>query len=181
MRILKSEEEYKNFFESISPIKLTECRYLKLNTQSWGVLTDYFIESVKINRYKPNEVSSTAILKVGDESGQVTCFVKGRTVGLLFGLTEAEWSDVEQMCDCGQQLFYRYFKDGLSKNFSCEQKHFYNFCLSNQKEDMFIALFCRTNNTRNKDKNNAFLNITEIRKGNTYLLDIYFNHLKISL
>lgn len=178
MKIFKSEKEYNKFFTETNPIKLSECRYLKINSKCWGILTDYFIESVKIYRYKPNDVSSTAILKVGDISGQVTCLLKGKTIGFLFGLTEAEWSEIEESCDCGQQLFFRYFKDGLSKNFSCEQKHFYNFCVNNQKEDVFIAIFCRTYNTRNKDKTDALLNILELRKTNSDVLDIYLNYIK---
>lgn len=178
MKTPNFEKEFQDFAYKVAPTKLTECFQLKLHSKSWGILTDYFLESVKINRYKPDLVFSTAILKVADGSKQVTCVVKGKTVGLLFGLSEQEWSDVENMCGNGQQLFYRYFKEGLSRNFSCEQKLFYNFCLSNQKENVLIALFCRTNNTRNKDKNDAMIQISQLKESSSYILDLYLNHFR---
>lgn len=167
----------KKFFECVTPVKLTECRNLNLHTESWGLISNYYLESVKINCYKPNEVTSAAILKIADISGQTTCVVKGKTIGLLFGLSSEEWVEMESLCSYGQQLFFRNFKDGLSKNFRCEQKLFYNFCMSNQKEEPLVAIFYRAKNTRNKDKDDYLINILQLRKPNSLLLDLYLSAL----
>lgn len=167
-----------NFFKTITPVKITECGSLKMNSRCWGLLSDYYLESVKINCYKANIITSAAILKVTDVSGQVTCVLKGPTIGLLFGLNAEEWIKIEKLCHTGQQLFYRYFKDGLSKNFSCEQKLFYNFCLKNQKDDIFVAIFTRNPNLRTKDKDTPLVNILELKKCTSDVMNLYTNYLR---
>lgn len=164
------------FFENVAPIKLTEGRSVKLHTESWGLLTEYELESVKIKSTKGN-VNSSATLRISDRSGQVTCAVRGLSVALLFGLTPEEWLDIENLCKPDQQLFYRHFKKGLNTNFPFEQRLFYNFCMCNQKTGVYVAIFRRCVNMRNKDRGDAFLDIIELRKCNSSLLDLYFNYL----
>lgn len=172
-----SKKQYtESFFKNTGPTKLTEARKLKLQTEAWGILTDYFLESVKINKHN-NVMKTVATLKIGDRSGHVTCLVRGPTVGLLFDLTPAEWLEVEKLNFWSDQLFYRYFKNGLKNTFSYEQKLFYNFCLSNQNKDILVAVYHRCTNWRNFDKNDAVLEIVELKKCNTLLLDIYTEHL----
>lgn len=165
------------FFENVPPIKLTEGRRVKIHTASWGLLTEYELESVKITSTK-GDVNSCATMRISDTSGQVTCAVRGPSVGLLFGLSPQEWSDVEKLCKPEHQLFYRYFKKGLNTNFRYEQRLFYNFCMCNKKTDVLVAIFRRCLNMRNKDKGDAFLDIIELRKCNNNLLDSYINYLK---
>lgn len=174
---LQKSKYDKKFLENVAPIKLSEGRRLKLHTESWGFLTDYYLESVKINRYK-GKVSSAATLKIGDRAGQTICVVKGPHVGILFGLSTDEWLDIEKMVENEQQLFYRYFKDGLHGNFSCEQKLFYHFCLTNQTNNLLLAFFTRCVNMRNKDKGDAFLQINELRKCNSDDLGLYIDYLQ---
>ncbi|KAF9802361.1 hypothetical protein SFRURICE_009043 [Spodoptera frugiperda] len=167
------------FYNNVVPLKLTETHHLKRNTEGWGLLTEYSLDSVKINNYK-GRVLSCATIRITDRSGQVTCLVKGPDTGLLFGLTATEWKDVESMCSYGDQLFYRYFKNGASKSCSYEQKLFYNFCMTNQKNDVLVAKYRRGVNTRNKFNSDSFLDILELRKCDTSLLDLYVNQLKNS-
>lgn len=167
------------FFESVAPIKLTEGRKCKLHTIGWGILTDYFLESVKIHRpTKPGRMASVATLRIGDRSGQITCVVKGPSIGLLFGITPEEWAEVENLCSPGQQLFYRYFKNGLNQIFGLDQKFFYNYCKTNQTQDVLVAKFQRTENFRNKFKNEALLNIIELKKCTSSLMDLYVEQLQ---
>lgn len=165
------------FFENVAPIKLTEGTRLKLHTDGWGLLTEYELESVKITSTKGN-VHSCATIRISDRSGQVTCAVRGPSVGLLFGLSPREWSNVEKLCKPDQQLFYRYFKKGLNTNFRFEQRLFYNFCMCNQKTDVLLAIFRRCVNMRNKDRDDAFLDIIELKKCNNNLLDLYIIYLR---
>lgn len=171
------KDKREDFFENVVPMKLTESKHLKMYGESWGLITDYYLESVKINCDKAGEASTTGTLKIADSSGQAVCVIRGPTVGLLFGLSVEEWLQVEKLCN-RQQLFYRYFKEGLSKNFCYEQKLFYNFCLCNQKKNVLIAVYRRGVNRRNKDRDHAFLEILELKKCNSRLLDLYLNHLK---
>lgn len=166
-----------DFYYTVIPTKLTEARRLKLHTEGWGLLTDYNLESVKICRYK-GRVSSTATIRISDRSGQVTCVAKGPCIGLLFGLTAKEWEEVANMCNNKDQIFYRYFKSGINKSFSCEQKIFYNFCMTNQKNDVLVAKYRRSVNMRNKFKSDAFLDIVELKKCDNNLLDLYLNYLR---
>lgn len=165
------------FFENVAPVKLTEGRRVKFHTENWGLLTEYELESVKITSTKGN-VHSCATMRINDSSGQVTCAVRGLSVGLLFGLSPQEWSDVEKLCKPNQQLFYRYFKKGLNTNFKYEQRLFYNFCMCNIKTDVLVAIFRRCVNMRNKDRSDAFLDIIELRKCNSNLLDLYIIYLR---
>lgn len=167
----------KKFFENVTPIKLTEGRGVKLHTESWGLLTEYELESVKITSMKGN-VHSSATIRITDRSGQVTCVVRGPSVGLLFGLSPQEWSDVEKLCKPDQQLFYRYFTKGLNTNFQYEERLFYNFCMCNQKAEVLVAIFRRCVNMRNKDRSDAFLDIIELKKCDSSLLDLYVHCLR---
>lgn len=170
-----------SFFESTKPTKLTETRKLKLHTEGWGLLSDYYLESVKINKNNQGGMLSAATLKISDRSGQTTCVVKGPTVGLLFGLQPSEWLEVEKLNSWSQQLFFRHFKNGLKTTFSYEQKLFYNFCLSNQRNEVLVAVFQRCVNMRNTEKNDAVLEVFELKKCNDYFLDLYSESLKSSL
>ncbi|KAG7307249.1 hypothetical protein JYU34_007409 [Plutella xylostella] len=172
-----SSEYNKDFFETVNPIKLTEARNLKLQTDSWGLLTDYYLESVKIDASESGYVSS-ATLRTGDYSGQIACHIKGPTIGQLFGLSRQDWRKVETLCKDNKQLFYRYFKTGLNNTFSYEQKLFYNFCAINQKKDVLVAIFRRTPNMRTRDKHDAFLQILELRKLENSILDCYQSFLQ---
>lgn len=165
------------FFENVAPIKLTEGRQMTLHTESWGLLTEYELESVKITSTK-GKVHSCATIRISDRSGQVTCAVRGPSVGLLFDLSPEEWSDVEKLCKPDQQLFYRYFNKGLNTNFRYEQRLFYNFCMCNKSSDVLVAVFRRCVNMRNKDRGDAFLDIIELKKCNNNLLDLYIIYLK---
>lgn len=174
-----SVAKYTNsFFENTEPVKMTEGRKLKLNTEVWGLLSEYYLESVKINRQKEGGTNSLATLKIGDRSGHITCLVRGPTIGLLFDLTPAEWLEVEKLNNWGEQLFYRYFKNGLKSTFNYEQKLFYNFCLSNQKKDILVAVYRRCLNMRNVDRNEAVLEIIELRKCDSSLMDLYTENVK---
>lgn len=164
-------------YQSVVSLKLTEARRIKLNTKGWGLLTEYYLESVKISNFK-GRVTSCATLRISDRSGQVTCAIKGPQIGLLFGLTKSQWTEVENMCNYQGQLFYRYFKNGINKSYSMEQKIFYNFCMTSQKHDVLVANYRRSVNTRNKFKSDAFLDILELRKCDTNLLDLYVSHLR---
>lgn len=177
MNNVKKNKFDSKFFENVSPLKLTEGRRMKLHTESWGLLTEYELESVKITSAKGN-VHSCATIRISDRSGQVTCAVRGPTVGLLFGLSPQEWSDVEKLCKPDQQLFYRYFNKGLNTNFRYEQRLFYNFCMCNKKSDVLVAVFRRCVNMRNKDRGDAFLEIIELKKCNNNLLDLYIIYLR---
>lgn len=170
-----------SFFENVVPVKITEARDLKLNTDCWGLLTDYYLESVKVDCNQSGVVTSSATLRTGDQSGQITCLVKGSNISALFGLTPPKWREIESLCKPGGQLFYRYFKDGLDKKFSYEQKLFYYFCASHQIKDVLVVVFRRQVNFRTKDKNDAFIQVIEFRKPNTSLLDLYHNQLQINL
>lgn len=181
MKQTQNAEHDDAFFENVIPTKLTEGRRVKLNTEGWGLLTEYLLESVKINWQKTGAVTSMATMKIGDRSGQAVCLVTGPTVGLLFGLSPQEWAEVEKLCGYQQQLFYRYFKDGLSKNFGYQQKLFYHFCLTNQKSDVLVAIFRRGVNRRKKDKGDAFVEILELRKCDAKMLDLYTSHLRKSI
>lgn len=165
------------FYNNVAPIKLTEARRIKLHTKGWGILTDYYLESVKINHRK-GIVTSAATLRIVDKSGQITCIVKGSIVGLLFALPAEEWKDVENLCYPGQQLFYRNFKDGISKNFNYEQKLFYTFCASNQSNEPYVATFVRCLNTRNNFRNDSCIEIIDIIKYDDHLLNLYKSHLR---
>lgn len=167
----------KNYIATVPPIKLSDAKRLKLHSESWGLLTDFYLESVKINRYR-GQVYSAAIIKIGDRAGQTVCVLRGPVVGVLFGLTTQEWLDIEGMVENEQQLFYRYFKAGLHGNFSCEQKLFYNFCLTNQTSEVLLAFFTRCVNTRNKDKSDALLQINELRKCKHDELSYYIDYLQ---
>lgn len=166
--------DYYEFYEKVPPIKITEARRLKLKSKGWGLLTDYYLESVKINNLK-GTVTSVATLRICDRSGQVTCVVKGPSVGLLFGLTDQEWKEVEELCGTKQQLFYRFFKDGISTNFGYEQKLFYNFCASSQTHNVLAAIFVRCVNNRNNFKSDALLEIITLNTCDNVLMDLY-NH-----
>lgn len=168
-----------NFYNSVVPSKLTEAKRIKLHTEGWGLLTDYSLESVKISNYR-GRVSSSATIRITDRSGEVTCVVKGPAVGLLFGLTLKEWKDVESMCNHSDQLFYRYFKNGINRGYSAEQIMFYNFCMTNQKHNVLVAKYCRRVNTRTKFQSDAFLDILELKMCDNYLLDLYISHLRNS-
>ncbi|CAG9783674.1 unnamed protein product [Diatraea saccharalis] len=171
---------YWDFFFKEKPIKLTEARYLKLHDERWGLLTEFYLESVKINKINTGEMCSAATLKVSDRAGQIICVAKGHIIGLLFDLTPQEWSDVEKLNCWGDQLFYRYFKNGIKSSFSYEHKLFYNFCMSNQTQKPLAVVFRRTSNMRNVDRNNAVLEILEMRHCNEQLLDLYLDHIKKS-
>lgn len=176
--MIKHNNAANRFFAKIPPIILTEAHTLKLNTKSWGVLTEYYLESVKVNSFAKNNIVSIAILRVGDIAGQVTLIIKGPSVGLLFGLSTQKWKEVEMLSQRDGQIFYRYFKDGLKDSFSYEQQLFYSFCASNQKKDLLVAVFERTKNTRRKDCSEALLNVLELCKPHDFILDIYHNHLQ---
>lgn len=167
------------FFYETCPIKITEAGRLKMNSLSWGILSDYYLEAVKL---KPRgcRVETTATLRVGDHTGHVTCLVQGCNVALLFGLTKRQWQSVEKLSWRGEDLFYRYFKNGLNQNFNFEQKLFYYFCCSNQRKDALVAVFKRTVNTRQHAKEDAFLCIVELRKCSDALLTLYQNYLRSS-
>lgn len=173
-----NKNKINSFYNNNAPIKLTEGRKLKLHAECWGLLTEYYLESVKITNLR-GILISTATLRITDRSGQVTCIIKGPSIGLLFGLTATEWVEVEKMCGSRDQLFYRYFKNGLNKNFSIEQKLFYNFCMSCQKHNVLVAKFKRCVNTRNKFKSDALLEILELKPCDTSLLDLFVDQLKI--
>lgn len=168
----------REYFESTPPIKISEGRQIGLHQTGWGILSDYYLESVKINSQKGGGYLSSATLNVGDRSGQTTCVVKGPIVGLLFDLSLSEWSNIEKLCGDRDQLFYRYFHKGLCKSYSCEQKMFYHFCLSNQTQKLLVAVFRRSVNLRNKDQNDALLYITDLRSCDNYILDLYLNYLR---
>lgn len=173
-----SIEKLNSFYVTTAPIRLTEGRRLKLHSKGWGLLTDYFLESVKVNHQKKGKVSSVATLRIGDRSGQITCVVRGPLIGLLFGLSKEEWMEVEKLCSYKNQLFYRYFKKGLDKSLPYEQKLFYNFCAMNKKNEVLVAKFYRCVNLRNKYKNEAFLDIEELEKCDVLLMDLYITELK---
>lgn len=177
MNKTKNDKFNNKFFENVAPIKLTEGRRVKLHTESWGLLTEYELESVKITSTK-GDVRSCATMRISDRSGQVTCAVRGPSVGLLFGLSPQEWVDVEKLCKPDQQLFYRYFKKGLNENFRYEQRLFYNFCMCNKNSDVLVAVFRRCVNMRNKDRGDAFLDIIELKKIDSNLLDLYIMYLR---
>ncbi|CAD0196738.1 unnamed protein product [Chrysodeixis includens] len=168
-----------HFFNTVTPIKLTEARRVKLHSEGWGILTDYYLDSVKVTNAK-GRITSAATLRISDRSGQVTCVVRGQTVGLLFGLNLEEWQVVENMCNRGDQLFYRYFKNGVNRNFSIEHKVFYNLCMTSQTNDPLIARYRRSVNTRNKYKSDAFLDILELRHCDNNLLDLYVDQVSNS-
>lgn len=165
------------FYDNVAPIKITEARQIKLLTKGWGIITDYYLESVKINHRK-GTVYSAATLRIVDKSGQTTCIVKGAAVGILFGLSKEEWKDVENLCYPEQQLFYRNFKDGISKKFNYEQKLFYTFCATNQNNEPLVATFLRCTNKRNNFKNDACIEVVDIRKCDDHLLNLYKSHLR---
>lgn len=165
------------FYDNVAPIKLTEARRLKLRTKGWGILTDYYLESVKVNHRK-GIMCSAATLRIVDKSGQTTCIVKGSAVGLLFGMPVEEWQNVENLCYPGQQLFYRNFKDGISKKFNYEQKLFYTFCISNQKNEPLAATFLKCINTRNSFRNDACIEVVDLCKCDDHLLNLYKSHLQ---
>lgn len=169
-----------NFYYNNSPIKITEARKLKLHSESWGLLTEYNLESVKVTNTKGTLTSTTA-LRVTDRSGQVTCIIKGPCTGLLFGLSSEEWIEVEGMCSCRDQLFYRYFKNGINNSFSVEQRLFYNFCRTTQKHDVLVIKFRRCVNTRNKFKSDALLEVLEMKKCDNTLLDLYVEQLRCNV
>lgn len=173
----KKPGEY--FYNTVAPIKLTEARRVKLHSEGWGILTDYYLESVKVTNTK-GRITSAATLRVSDRSGQVTCVVRGRTVGLLFGITPEEWQEVENMCNRRDQLFYRYFKNGVNWNYPIEHRIFYNLCISRQRNDPIVAKYRRSINTRNKFKSDAFLDILELRNCDNNLLDLYINQLRVN-
>ncbi|CAG4909424.1 unnamed protein product [Colias eurytheme] len=161
------------------PTRLTESISLKLGVETWGLISGFYLESVKVNCYKPDEPTTTAIFKIlSDMEGQIVCVLKGKTVGLLFDVTADEWADIENMCQYGQQLFYRDFKEGLSKNYKCEQKIFFNFCKTNQTKDILVAICKRGVNNRNKDKDDILLNVTELMKCNSDIIDKYTYYLR---
>ncbi|KAJ8725580.1 hypothetical protein PYW08_003763 [Mythimna loreyi] len=167
------------FYHSAVCLKLTEARQIKLHSKGWGLLTEYYLESVKISNWK-GKVTSCATIRISDRSGQVTCAVRGPHIGLLFGLTKSQWTEVENMCNYDQQLFYRYFKNGINKSYSTEQKIFYNFCMTSQKHDVLVAKYQRCPNMRNKFKSDAFLDILELRKCDSNVLDLYISQLRFS-
>ncbi|KAG6449550.1 hypothetical protein O3G_MSEX006135 [Manduca sexta] len=175
---MNNNKENKTFYQTNAPIKLTEGRKLKLHTIGWGLLTEYYIESVKINHYKKDKLSSVATLRITDGAGHIACVVKGLAVGLLFGLSQDEWREVECLCGYQQQLFYRYFKNGIVKSAPFEQKLFYNFCLINQSNSVLVAKFKRCINVRNKFKNEALLDIVELKQCNNHIMDLYINSLR---
>lgn len=172
--------EKHEFYHKVPALKLTEARRIKLLTKGWGILTDYYLESVKINHRK-GVLSSVATLRVVDKSGQITCVVKGPSVGLLFSLPAEEWNDVENLCYPEHQLFYRNFKKGISKNFNYEQKLFYTFCASNQSHEPLVATFLRCVNTRNHYKNDACIEIVNLRRCDDHVFDLYKSHLREDL
>ncbi|KPJ15025.1 hypothetical protein RR48_09052 [Papilio machaon] len=88
----------REYFETTPPIKITEGRQIGLHQTGWGILSDYYLESVKINCQKSGIFLSSATLNVGDRTGQTTCVVKGPFVGLLFDLSLKEWSNIEKLC-----------------------------------------------------------------------------------
>lgn len=165
------------FYDTVAPIKLTAAKSIKLHTKGWGIISEYYLESVKIN-HKKNGITSAATVRIGDISGQTTCVVKGYSVSLMFGLTVEEWMEVENLCLPGQQLYYRYFKNGLSLNSSHEQKLFYNFCVANQQSEILVAKFVKCVNYRHNFSDESMLEILELRKCDTHLLDLYTNHLR---
>lgn len=168
-------------FATVIPTKISQSFKLKPGIESWGVITEFYLESVKVNCYRPGEPTTTAIIKVSDENtGQVVCVTKGKNVGLLFGITPDEWIEVESLCQHGQQLFYRDFKEGISKNFRLEQKLFFNFCKINQTQDVLVAKFKKGVNNRNKDKDDVLLIISELKKCNNYLMDLYIHYLRMN-
>lgn len=166
------------FHRKVAPIKLTESRKCRLNTMGWGILSDYLLESVKIYHQKPGVLMSVATLRITDQSGEITCVIKGSSTGLLFGVTPKQWKEVENLCLPGEQLFYRYFKNGINRSFRYEQQLFYNFCMTNQKHEVFLAKFQRCVNVRNKFKNEALLNIIELKRSVHNLIDQYTEHLR---
>lgn len=174
---LEKGVDYDNILTNIEPTKLTESHHLNLDTVGWGMLTDYYLESVKSYKYK-GKISSTAIIKIGDKSGHVTCVIKGPAVGLLFGLSKEQWREVERLTDNGE-LFYRYFKNGLNDTFNLEQKIFYYFCATSQRNDALIAVFKRKINTRQVDKNDPLLEILELKKCNDLSLELYQKYLRV--
>ena len=166
-----------DFYHSVVSLKLTETRRLKLDARGWGLLAEYYLESVKISNYK-GKITSCATIRISDRSGQVTCTIKGAQIGLLFGLTTTEWTEVENMCNYEEQLFYRYFKNGINKTYSTEQKLFYNFCMTSQKHNVLIAKYRRGVNMRNKFKSDSFLEILELKNCDNNLLDLYISQLR---
>lgn len=166
-----------HFYHTVVSLKLTEVQQLKLDAKRWGLLTEYYLESVKISNFK-GKVISCATIRISDRSGQVTCTIKGPQIGLLFGLTTTEWTEVENMCNYEGQLFYRYFKNGINKSYSIEQKLFYNFCMTSQKHNVLIAKYRRGVNMRNKFKSDSFLEILELRNCDNNLLDLYISQLR---
>lgn len=168
------------FYDAVPPIKLTEARLIKLRTKGWGILTDYYLDSVKINN-RNGVSSSVATLRVFDKSGQITCVVRGAAkLGLLFTLSTEEWKDIENLCFPGQQLFYRNFKDGISKKFNYEQKLFYTFCATNQSNEPLVATFVRCVNTRNNFRSDACIEFEHLQKCDDHLLDLYKSHLRVT-
>lgn len=163
------------FYDTVAPIKLTEAQRIKVHTKGWGILSEYYLESIKINHRKDG-ILSVATLRIGDISGQTTCVVKGCAVSLLFGLSNEEWKEVENLCLPGQQLYYRYFKNGLNLNYNHEQKLFYNFCATNQYYEVLVARFIKCINVR-KNHQESLLEVLELQKCDTHLLDLYTNHL----
>lgn len=177
MQIVERKKDNLNLYD-LCPIKLTEGRKLKLLSEGWGLLTDYTLESVKVNHYKKNVLSSVATLRVVDRSGQITCIIRGPSVGLLFGLSEIEWKEIENLCEYKKQLFYRYFKNGVSRQLCYEQKLFYSFCATNQRNDVIFARFRRCPNLKNNNKNEAFLEIMQFEKCNHTLFDLYISEIR---
>lgn len=165
-----------SFYRNNAPIKITESRKLKLHAECWGLLTEYYLESVKISNWK-GKITSTATLRITDRAGQVTCVLKGPSIGLLFGVTTEDWIEIQNMCNSREQLFYRFFKNGINKSFCIEQQFFYNFCLTNQKHEVLACRFRRCPNIRNKFKNDALLEVLQLKKCENSLLDLYIDNL----
>ncbi|CAF4773436.1 unnamed protein product [Pieris macdunnoughi] len=179
MNSASCEKNFLSLLKNLSPTRITESGQLKIGDTAWGIILDYTIESVKINCYKPDNPSTTAVLKISDEFGHTVCVIKGKSVGLLFGVNEEEWSEIESLCDYNQQLFYKYFKDGLSKNFGSGQRHFYNFCHVNKKQDVFLVIYERGVNMRKTDYSDTLLNIKHIQNNcNNHIINLYINHLR---